>query len=127
MTEPYEQQEIDRFILEAIDSVPHLEALLLVWGDRPRAWADEEIAKRLYLETAAASRILQDLARRGLIAAVPGRAKEFRYEPGERDQLLLAVEAAYRRDLVRISTMIHQKAPASVLEFARAFRFTKEK
>lgn len=119
--------ELDKFILESVDSVPHLEALLLIWVNRPKEWADEEVGKRLYLDSAAAGIILEDLGRRGLIAAVPGGPKQFRYEPGERDRLLAELEAAYRRDLIRISTMIHRKAAPAVLEFARAFRFIKEK
>lgn len=121
------ERDADRFILDEIDSVPHLEALLLLWSSRPQSWSDEELGKRLYLENSAAMAILEDLQRRGLIAAVPREPRQFRYEPSERDGLLAAVETAYRMDLVRISTMIHRKAPASVLEFARAFRFTKER
>jgi len=121
------EQEVDRFILESIDSVPHLEALLLVWTTRPKVWSDDELGKRLYLEELAAVAILEDLVSRGLAVAVPGPSKQFRYEAGERDRLLTALEEAYRRDLIRISTMIHRKASPAVLEFARAFRFTKER
>jgi hypothetical protein len=41
--------------------------------------------------------------------------------------MMLQVDAAYRRDLVRISTMIHAKASSAVREFARAFRLKKER
>jgi DNA-binding MarR family transcriptional regulator len=59
--------EADRFILEKIDSVPHLEALLLLWNSRPGKWPVGEIAKRLYIPEDRASRILQDLARQSLV------------------------------------------------------------
>ena len=119
--------ELDRFILESIDSVPHLEALLLIWTSRPNEWSNEALGERLYLDSAAGGIILEDLASRGLIAAVSGGPKQFRYEPGELDRLLAALETAYRRDLIRITTMIHRKASPAVLEFARAFRFMKDK
>jgi len=32
------KEEVDRFILQYIDSVPQLEALLLAWESRPRQW-----------------------------------------------------------------------------------------
>jgi len=121
-----EDSEVDRFIHEEIDSVPHLEALLLIWISRPKEWSADELAKRLYLDNSAAGRILGDLVGRELIATAQGNPKHFRYEPGERDRLFSALEAAYRGDLIRISTMIHRKASPAVLEFARAFRFTKE-
>ena len=41
--------------------------------------------------------------------------------------ILKQVEATYRRELVRVANMIHSKAPAAVREFARAFRFTKDR
>jgi hypothetical protein len=43
----------------------------------------------------------------------------------EQDEMMLLVDNAYRRDLVRISTMIHSKASSSIREFARAFRFKR--
>lgn len=126
MTQPNEA-DVDRFILDEIDSVPHLEALLLLWNSRPQSWSDEEMGERLYLENSAAMAILEDLQRRGLVAVVSGDSGRFRYESSERNGLVSAVEAAYQRDLIRISTMIHRKAPQAVLDFARAFRFTKER
>jgi hypothetical protein len=30
------KKEVDQFILDEIDSVPHLEALLLLWNTRPK-------------------------------------------------------------------------------------------
>src|SRR5690242_14919188 len=46
-----EQRRVDEFILEKIDSVSHLEALLLLWNSRPKQWSPDEIASRLYVDT----------------------------------------------------------------------------
>ena len=100
---------MDRFILDFIDSVPQLEALLLLWGSRPRAWTHAQLGKRLYLDEPATSELLEGLAQRGLIAEVPKRSRQYRYEAGERDKVLSEVEAAHRDDLIRISTMIRKK------------------
>ena len=43
------------------------------------------------------------------------------------DRLIEALDARYRRDLVRISRMIHAKASPGVRDFADAFRFAKDK
>ena len=37
------------FIYHNIDSVPHLEALVLLWNSRPVWWTCEELASRLYI------------------------------------------------------------------------------
>jgi DNA-binding MarR family transcriptional regulator len=122
------KQDVDRFITEEIDSVPHLEALLLVWRRRPRTWLADDMAQMLYVPRQNAERLLQDLAQRGLVAMTPGEPARYAYESvsSEEDRLLEAIDVTYRRELVRISNMIHSKAPAAVREFARAFRFTRD-
>jgi DNA-binding MarR family transcriptional regulator len=122
------QPDVDQFLLEQIDTVPHLEALLLLWNSRPREWLVEEMASSLYLAPEAAKSILDDLARRGLISAITGASESFRYDPGpERDQIIEATDAAYRRELIRITRLIHSKPSAAIRAFARAFRIKKER
>jgi hypothetical protein len=53
--------DIKRFILTHIASIPHLEALLLVRGEPARQWDAGETARRLFLTPRRASRLLQDL------------------------------------------------------------------
>ena len=117
--------DVNQFILEEIDSVPHLEALLMLWKTRPKAWSVEEMAKALYVSPETAHKILQDVAQRGLIVpvSVTGAGEQYGYQsqPADRDALLRAVESTYRRELVRVSTMIHSKASPAVREFARVF------
>jgi len=131
MTEqnPQPAEDVYEFILENIDSVPHLEAIVLLWNSRPVAWSPEELASRLYVDPEKVRALLRDLIRLQLVAESPGSASKFSYFPGsqERDDLMQHLDAAYRRDLVRISTMIHSKASSAVREFARAFRLKKER
>jgi len=118
------ESEVYQFIIDQIDSVPHLEALLLLWNSRPQPWTIDNLSRRLYSPQAVVQPLLQDLVRRGLISFVSGPPEGYRYESAcpERDHLIAAVDSTYRREVVRISTMIHSKASASVREFARAFR-----
>jgi hypothetical protein len=112
--------EIDEFILREMDSVPHLEALLLLWNSRPKVWSAEEMAGALYVQAGEAREILQGLTRRRLAERGAGDVFGYWGNAGEKDAL-------YRRDLVRISRMIHAKASPGVRDFADAFRFTKDK
>ena len=123
------QNEVDRFLISRIDSVPHLEALLLVWRCRPNTWTLNELAERLYVKSESARSIVADLIREELIALVDGPAERYGYasKSERQDVLMKDVEEAYRRELIRISNLIHSKAPASVREFARAFRFMKQR
>jgi len=124
----HEQRRVDEFILEKIDSVSHLEALLLLWNSRPKQWSPEEVARRLYVNTKIARELLADLQRSDLIVAVPDAAETYRYETSlqERDGIIEMVDATYRYQIVRISNLIHSKGSSAVRDFARAFRFTKK-
>jgi hypothetical protein len=53
--------------------------------------------------------------------------QSFQYRSGDRDQLVEQVEKTYRREVVRISNMIHSKPAASLREFARAFRLKRDR
>lgn len=116
---------VDEFVLHEIDSVPHLEALLLVWNSRPQEWSFEAMASSLYLSLDSARGIVADLERRGFITLTDER--RFLYRSTDRDQLVEQVEKTYRREIVRISNMIHSKPAASLREFARAFRLKRER
>lgn len=120
---------VDRFILEQIDTIPHLEGLLLVWGKRPQAWSVDEMAAALYVPRELALQVLTDLVQRGLLEETPPPPTRYRYksDSAERDSLIALVSETYRRELIRVSRMVHSKAPSAVRDFARAFRFTKEK
>jgi hypothetical protein len=127
---PYQfDSDAYQFIFDQIDSVPHLEALLLLWNSRPQPWTIENLSRRLYVPEETVRSLLEDLARRSLITLVPGPSEGYSYASisPERDQLIATVDATYRREVVRISTMIHSKPSSSVREFARAFRLTKER
>jgi len=117
------------YILEKIDSVPHLEAIILLWNSRPVGWTPEELASRLYLPADKVTELLHDLVRRQLVQQMTGTPARYSYLPrnDEQNEWMFEMDTAYRRELVRISTMLHSKTSSSVREFARAFRIKKEK
>lgn len=123
------QHDVLEFIREYIDTVPELEALLLLWEQRPSPWSIEDLAQRLYIGTEETRTILLDLKGKGLISAALGDSESFQYDlvSEQRNDLMCRTEELYRRQIVRISTMIHSKPSSAVRDFARAFRFKKEK
>lgn len=117
-------RQVDQFILDQIDSVPHLEALLLLWNSRPRQWPVEELARSLYIPSERTGSILADLEQRGLVAADSGLCC---WNALSTHALLMEhIDRTYRRELVRISGMIHSKGSPAVRQFARAFRLKKD-
>jgi hypothetical protein len=121
--------DVERFIVEQIDTVPHLEALLLLYENESRRWTPDEVAARLYVNRDAARGLLDDLTRRKLAVMQPiGQVASYCYDLSwDPDGTLMSrVVEQYRRHLVQVSSLIHAKAPASIRDFARAFRFKKE-
>lgn len=121
--------DVYEYILDKIDGVPHLEAIILLWNSRPVAWRPEELASRLYLDKEKATEILNDLARQQLVQPTSDSPPRYSYLPRneEQDEWMYKVDDAYRRELVRISTMLHSKTSPSIREFARAFRIKKDR
>jgi len=116
--------EVDQFIIEEIESVPHLEALLLLWNSRPRKWSLAQMSQALYLSPEQTQPILQDLGQRRLILI---ESDSFAYNVDyPKNAVIETLDKIYRREIVRISTMIHSKPSASVRAFARAFKLSKD-
>lgn len=117
--------EVTRFVLEHLDSVSHLEALLLMWQSGS-TWTVGQLAARLYVSEAKARSILDDLRRRNFIAADSDNAFSFDRQWDPQSRMMMLLGDAHRKQLIQITTLIHSKGSASVREFARAFQLKKE-
>jgi hypothetical protein len=117
---------VDEFVQRELDSVPHLEALLLLWNNR-KPWTVEDMGAALYINDGVSRDILQNLARRHLALRTEQDTYTYNSASPERDDLVAALETEYRRNLIRITRMIHAKASPGVREFADAFRFKKDR
>ncbi len=124
MTAAIDPPEVERFLLDSIDTVPHLEALLLIFQSPASVWTVTELAARIYVNDKQASGILEDLARRGLISRVEQSPPQYQYveRSAAQTQLLEKVAQSYRTQLVQVTRFIHSNASGSVRDFARAFR-----
>lgn len=115
--------EVLKFLQENIESVPHLEALLLLWQNVPTEWNAVDVAARIYVPLALSLSILDDLTRRRLTIRTGGEPLRYSFNrEGAAAAIVPEVAAAYRHQLIAVSTFIHAKGPASVLAFARAFQ-----
>jgi hypothetical protein len=118
-------EHVRRFIVEAIDSVPELEALLLLRSHRDRTWSPEDAGARLYVSLPVATHVLSALAARGLLVTDAGA---FRYAPGSADleTVIADLATSYSAHLIAVTRLIHGKPSPSVRQFADAFRLRKE-
>jgi hypothetical protein len=121
-------EDVLRFIADRIETVPHLESLLLLWEARPRAFTAADLAQRIFVSKETAAQILNDLKQRKLVATAADPS-QFSYDShwDPAGDFIARVAATYRRHLIPVATFIHSKASPSVREFARAFEPKKER
>lgn len=119
---------LKQFIEQHIESVPQLEALLLLRREPQREWSAPDIAKELYIPEDAASSLLVDFARRGFAILMPASDARytFRTKNTESDRLIDELASAYRDRRVAVISLIYSKPLNKVQTFADAFRFGKE-
>ncbi|MES2899856.1 MAG: hypothetical protein V4723_09020 [Pseudomonadota bacterium] len=123
-------EEIRRFILTSIPSVPHLEALLLLRSQETECWQVALVATRLYISDKTAASLLDDLCHAGMAIELDAGngAFAYRYQPGT-SRLRAAVDALadlYARYLVDITHLIHSKLDRKAQQFADAFKWRKD-
>jgi hypothetical protein len=116
--------ELRRFILAAMPSVPHLEALLLL-REREAGWRVGELGARLYVGEAAALALIDDLAQAGLAVQEDGTARYAPARPDLRDTVDLLAQV-YARHVVAVSELIHSTTGRKAHSFADAFRLRKD-
>jgi hypothetical protein len=125
MAQPAIPDRVRRLILDAIDSVAELEALLLLRDTGGQSWTPDAASARLYVSRIVAAYSLGALADRGLLQET---ADGFVYQPVSPAlaEDVAALAAAYSQNLIAVTQLIHAKPGPSVQDFARAFRFRKE-
>jgi hypothetical protein len=112
--------EVRRFLLTSIPTVPHLETLLLLWREPDQAWPVESIAARLYVSLDRATRLVNDLCQAQFLDKENTSARyRFRREPAL-VSLLSCVDAAHSRRLREVTALIHANTNGRPAPFAPA-------
>lgn len=125
MTKKPIADEVRRFILTSVPSVPYLEALLLLRSERAARWEAFRLARRLYIGEAQALELLQALA----ASRIANRLEDggFVYSPApELAGAIDAVAETYANDLVGVTALIHSRLDKRAHQFADAFRWRKD-
>ena len=128
MTEQFIPDDIVRFVLDKIDSVAQLEAVLLLRRDPNTVWTPGALAARLYISEGQTSELLSALSAQGLIAPNGDDPPNYRYQPRtpEFAEMLDRLAELYAKQLVAITHLIHSKQKPRVQAFADAFRLRKD-
>lgn len=121
-------EDIRRFVLSSIPTVPHLEALLLLRAGGADGWSAPRLAERLYISEKAAALLLTELCRDGMCVTGAESAAQYHYRPASPhlahtiDQLA----ALYGRELLAVTHLIHSRLDRKAQQFADAFKWRKD-
>jgi hypothetical protein len=128
MTKVDMPDDVRRFILTSVPSVPFLEAVLLLRTNAAAGWSASTVAGRLYLPEPQVLEILQTLAAAGIAQPVEGDATSFQYQPKtpELADMLDQLARVYSINLVGVTDLIHSRIDKRAQQFADAFRWRKD-
>lgn len=123
-------EDIRRFVLTSIASVPHLEALLLLRAHEHERWSAARVAQRLYIGDKVALALMADLCQAGMTTshAEPGQPPTYHYAPGSAALRAMIDQLAvlYSRRLLDITGLIHARLDRKAHQFADAFKWRKD-
>ncbi len=119
--------DVRRFVLTSVPSIPYLEAILLFKRDRSVEWSAKRVSQALYISETAGAALVDALASAGVIVAASD-ASLFRYSPRDTalDEALSALEQAYRTDMIGVTRLVHDATQRSAQRLADAFRIRKD-
>lgn len=120
--------DVSRFILVGIPSVPYLEAMLLLRRDCARPWDAKRLSEEIYVSENAAQMLLSELHVNGVIEVVDQARQFYEYRPQSEAlaQMINRLADAYSNSLVAITNLIHSKTTKKAQKFADAFIWRKD-
>jgi hypothetical protein len=122
-------EDLRRFILTSVPSVPFLEALLLLRADPTRAWRSDTLAARLYVREKTAESLLADLCAGGMAErrdAPGGPACCYLPESIALRERIDRLAELYASHLVEVTLLIHSTLDRQAQHFADAFKWRKD-
>ena len=128
MTEDLIPDDVRQFIVDKIDSVAELEALLLFNRNPETDWSRETLAQGLYISPEQTEPIIRRLFALGFLAVKEENNLTYHYQPSSEHLADLVDRTAeiYSKYLVPVTHLIHSKPQTKVQQFADAFKFRQE-
>lgn len=119
--------DVRRFVLTSVQSVPYIESLLLLRRETASPWTAFRLARRIYVSEAKAAGLLEALEGSGIAVRISEGERAYRYQPPpEMVELLDRVAEHYSGNLLAITDLIHSSLNRRANQFAEAFRWRKD-
>ena len=117
--------DVREFILTHIESIAHLEALLLLMHQPDERWTAYGVAAHLYIDEGQAKAVLDQLCGERLLDCRDGDYW-FNGDPPGRREIVEKLSSLYARHLIPVTNLVHAK-PSGARAFAAAFKLRKDR
>jgi Mn-dependent DtxR family transcriptional regulator len=120
--------DVRRFILTSMSSVPYLEATLLLRNNPSALWDRKMLAQRLYVSEKKAAELLSELQNAGFVITVDSSTPLYQFQPSSTELIKMCDRLAdvYSRNIVEVANLIHLNANKQAQQFADAFKWRKD-
>lgn len=120
--------EVKQWIDRQIETLAHLETLLLLREAPECTMSVDQIAKALYVPIASATVVLRELERRGTVRIAANAPLSFQLQPADEstERIIEQLAQLYVERRVAVISHIYSKSTSKVQTFADAFRLKKE-
>lgn len=120
-------EDLRRFLLTSVPSVPFVEALLLLREAHGEPIETTHIARRLYMPEHAVAAVLEQLAAARIVERLLQGPSAYRFAPApELASIVEQLATFYRSHLVEVTDVIHSRTARKAHQFADAFRLRKD-
>ncbi|MEO8343843.1 MAG: hypothetical protein ABI536_08470 [Gallionella sp.] len=115
--------DLRKFILTRIPSVPYLESLILLRNDPSIAWDPKSLARRVYVSEKKAEELLSELQKAGFVNVVETNMYRFEQSSKELSAMCDRLADVYSTNIVGVTNLIHSTASKPAQHFADAFKW----
>lgn len=112
--------------MDSIESVSHLEVLLMLYKDPAKNWDAEKVCKELRSSLSSATKQLESLTSKGLISTTDSVSYHYLPLSPELDEKVRTLFDLYQKMPVAIVTCIYEKPTDKLKNFSEAFRIKKD-
>lgn len=120
-------EDILRFVLMTVPSVPYLEAMVLLHNEPMRKWTRSDVAARLYISEPKSRKLLAELCAAGV--TMHAQADDsYSYHPSseEHHRMISRLAQVYAQNIVEVAELIHSASGKKARQFADAFKWRKD-
>ena len=121
-------KEVQRFLIENINSIAELEALMFLRNYRDRSWRCALVADQIYSSEEVTAGLLMKLTKMGILTTDEKSPESFQYRPHDQEtaRMVDQVAEAYAKYLIPVTNLVHKKSRRTIEDLAKAFKLKKE-